>query len=97
MSAVAALAFGLKLWFWNAAANAAQAWNESIAGRIATIHVAPGVIEWWQIATVLNSVIAIGLWLYVRSCVRHYKEGVPRRETVVERLLAVVFCSCGGC
>ena len=55
--------------------------------RILTIHVAPGVIEWWQLATALNSVIAIGLWLYVRSCLRHDEAGVPRRGTVVERLL----------
>jgi hypothetical protein len=88
LSAGAIVAFGLKLWFWNEAAHAAAAWNESIAGRIATIHIAPGLIERWQLATVLNSAIAIGLWLYVRSCLRHYKEGVPRRETVVELRLA---------
>ncbi len=86
-SVAAVLAFALKLRFWNEAAHAAAAWNESIAGRIATIHVAPGVIEWWQVATVLNSGIAIGLWFYVRSCLRHIELGVPRREVVVERVL----------
>ncbi len=45
------------------------------------------MIEWWQIATALNSVIAIGLWLYVRSWLRHDQEGVPWRERVVEPLL----------
>ncbi len=87
VSAAALLAFALKLWFWNEAAHAAAAWNETLGGRIATIHIAPGVIEWWQVATVLNSAIAIVLWLYVRSCLRHIKVGVPRREVAVERVL----------
>lgn len=78
-----------KLIYWNELAQAADAWNASIGGRILSIHVAPGVIEWWQLFTALNSTIAIGLWLYMRSCLRHYEEGVPRREIVVERMLAV--------
>lgn len=88
VSAAALLLFAGKLIFWNELAQASNTWNESIGGRILTIHVAPGVIEWWQIATALNSAIAIGLWLYVRSCLRHDEAGVPRRETVVESLLA---------
>ena len=88
VSAVALLLFTSKLILWNELIQASNTWNESIGGRILTIHVAPGAIEWWQIATALNSTIAIGLWLYVRSCLRHDEAGVPRRETVVERLLA---------
>ena len=87
VSGAALLLFTSKLILWNEIAQASNTWNESIGGRILSIHVAPGVIEWWQIATALNSAIAIGLWLYVRSCLRHDEAGVPRRETVVERLL----------
>ncbi len=88
VSGAALLLLASKLILWNELAQASNTWNESIGGRILTIHVAPGVIEWWQLATALNSVIAIGLWLYVRSCLRHDEAGVPRRETVVEPLLA---------
>ena len=87
VSAAALLLLAGKVVFWNELSQAAKTWNESIGGRILTIHAAPGVIEWWQLATALNSTIAIGLWLYVRSWLRHDDVGVPRRETVVEPLL----------
>jgi hypothetical protein len=87
-SAAAIALFALKLTFWNELTHAAATWNASIGGRILTIHVAPGVIEWWQVATFLNSLMAFGLWLFARSCVRHIEEGVARSEEFVERVLA---------
>ena len=87
VSAASISGFIAKLGLWNSLARAAATWNETILGRIATIHVAPGVIEWWQVATVLNSLIAFGLWLYVRSCIRHIDLGVPKPEKRVENVL----------
>lgn len=87
ISVAAIGAFALKLAFWNELTQVATTWNESMAGRILTIHVAPGVIELWQLATFLNSLIALGLWFFARSCLRHIDEGLPRAEGLVERVL----------
>ncbi len=87
--------FIMKLCYWNQLSNIAIQWNESLFGRIVTIYAGPDIIEWWQFATVLNSLIAIGLWLYIRSCLRHIEENAPRPEANVKRILTVThFVAC---
>ena len=38
----------------------------------------------------INSVLAVILWLWVRACLRHIRESVPRSERSVEGVLMAI-------
>ena len=88
VSAAALLLFVIKLILYNVLAQASKTWDVSIGDRTLTVLDESLGVGWWQLVTALNSAIAIGLWLYVRSWLRHEEAGVACRETVVESLLA---------
>lgn len=88
VSAVVVVMFVAKLWFLTTSSALYSRWNGTNAGRFLAFAVQPELIPPWQVATFINSILTIAVWLFVRSCVRHIDEGVPRSEQFIERVLS---------
>jgi hypothetical protein len=69
----------------------AQAWHACLGerlGEFAVAFVRPGEIPIWQIASTLNAILAISLFLLLRHWLRRTEVGLENNELTIERTLA---------
>lgn len=85
VSAFLVLAFLLKVLFlmvWN---GVAAWWDSTRVGQVLSVYVAPCELQWWQVATFVNSLLVWVLWIYLRGVVIHLEEGLPQNGATVTR------------
>ena len=61
----------------------AEWWNSSTGGQLLSIYVAPSVIPIWQIAMVVNAILAVGLYFFLRSAVNHIDHDAPYSDKLI--------------
>lgn len=87
-SILAILGFATKLALYAWLSGFAEWWNSNGFLQSVSIVVQPTVIPRWQIVIVVNALIAIGLWIYIRDRVWRLTCGIDVSESKVRRLMS---------
>ena len=69
-------------------AMAADSWHDWLGGRLGAFAVAlvrPGEIPIWQLASTVNAILAITLFLLLRDWLRRGEVGLANNEVTIER------------
>ena len=87
---VAVLMFIAKLAFWNEVGGWIREFQGLKPVQFLALYIAPSEIPIWQIAEILNSVLAIGTLIFAREALLRYELESPFPEYRVKRVLGFV-------
>jgi hypothetical protein len=87
---LAVVAFMVKLILMNKWIGFVDWWKGHPVSEFLALYVTPAEVPKWQIAEVANSVLAIGVMLFVRYALLRYELRHPLPEAPVKRLLGFV-------
>lgn len=85
VSIAAMIGFAVKIAFFNEWAGFVDWWNATPLRQVLSLYVAPAEIQWWQVAMVINSAIAIVMYILARRWLVRIEydeltdEAMPRR------------------
>jgi hypothetical protein len=85
------LAFVAKLVYLREAQTFIDWWNSREVGEFLALYVAPAEIPKWQLSSLLNSVLAIVMFFFVREALVRIENNRGWPENVVQRTLGFTF------
>jgi len=83
-------AFTVKIALMNKLSHFADWWNGHPITELLALYIAPGEIPKWQLASLINSFLALIAMFFVRAALTHIEVGCPWPELAVNRVLGFI-------
>ncbi len=89
LSLASIIGFVAKFVLFNVQTGFVAWWNTTALLRFFSLYVAPAEIQWWQMAMVINSAIAIGMYILARRWLVRIEHKVLTDEALPRKLFQV--------